>query len=227
MPNSDILDLGCGCGDSTALLSAETNPHTLQGITSHASQSNLSRQRFPNIQFIHADAVEYLASLPSDSIDRLFALDCVYHFPSSRLKFLQQSARVLRNNEKIALTDLIFGDNVTAIQRLFMRVVCFLSFAPYSNFRQKTDYYDDFVQAGFQDVSIQDISENVFPGLRDFIYRHRREMDMFEIGGKWMGYLLFAAILKWWLETGVVRFVVVHARKSYTSTTEEYVISST
>ncbi len=72
VPGFDILDVGCGCGDSTALL-AELKPRTLRGVTSHKSQSELSRQRFPHIEFIHIDAVEYITSLPEESVDRIFA----------------------------------------------------------------------------------------------------------------------------------------------------------
>ena len=208
----DILDVGSGCGDSTALL-AEMKPRTLRGVTSHKSQSALSQQRFPHIEFIRADAVEYITSLPEESVDRIFALDCVYHF-SSRSRFLQESARVFRENGRTAMTDLIVGDNITILQRLLMRIICLLTGSPYSNFKTKNEYHSDLVLAGFEDISFEDISRDVFPGLREFISRHRREMMKFEIGGKWTGYMVFARVLKWWWDTGVVRFVIVDARKA-------------
>ena len=211
IPGLEILDVGSGCGDSTALL-AETKPHALRGVTSHKLQSALSRQRFPHVQFVPADAVEYITSLPNESVDRIFALDCVYHF-SSRIRFLQESLRVVRDNGRIAMTDLILGDNITTFQRLLMRVICFLTGSPYSNFKTRKEYHNDFIQAGFEDISIEDISGYVFPGLQEFISHHRQEMARFEIGGKWSGYMVFARVLKWWWKTGVVRFVVVHARK--------------
>lgn len=211
IPGLDILDVGSGCGDSTALL-AETKPHTLRGVTSHKLQSALSRQRFPHVQFVPADAVEYVASLPNESVDRVFALDCVYHF-SSRIRFLQESLRVIRDNGRIAITDLILGDNITRFQRLLMRVICFITGSPYSNFKTRKEYHKDFTRAGFADISIEDISGYVFPGLQEFISHHRQEMARFGISGKWTGYMVFARVLKWWWKTGVVRFVVVHARK--------------
>ena len=208
----DILDVGSGCGDSTALL-AEMKPRTLRGVTSHPGQSALSRKRFPHIQYIRADAVDLITSLESESVDRIFALDCVYHF-SSRRRFLEGSANVLRKQGKIALTDLILGDNVTFLQRLLMRIICFLTDAPYSNFKVRREYQTDLVGAGFEDISVEDISADVFPGLQGFIARHRREMEEFNITGKWTGYRVFARVLKWWWESGTVRFVVVHAKKS-------------
>jgi cyclopropane fatty-acyl-phospholipid synthase-like methyltransferase len=156
--------------------------------------------------------VEYITSLPKENVDRIFALDCVYHF-SSRLRFLQESLRVIRDDGRIAMTDLILGDNITILQRLLMRVICFLTGSPYSNFKARKEYHNDFVQAGFEEISIEDISKHVFPGLHEFISHHNQEMARFEIGGKWTGYMVFARVLNWWWKMGVVRFVVVHARK--------------
>jgi SAM-dependent methyltransferase len=212
LPNLDILDLGCGCGDSTGLL-AEFKPHTLRGVSSETAQSQLSQQRFPHIKFIHSDAVEYITSLPNKSLDRIFALDCAYHFPS-RKNFLYQSCRVLRRDGRIAMTDLIFGDNISPLQRALTWVICLLTNAPYSNFKTEMEYYSDFLHAGYNDATIEDISRDVFPGLQEFISRHRKEMSRFGISGNWTGYLVFSRVLKWWSETGVVRFIVVHAQKS-------------
>lgn len=185
-------------------------PLTIKGVTSHPGQSALSRKRFPYVQFIHANAVEYVTSLEKGSVDRIFALDCVYHF-SSRQKFLEGCANGLRDDGRIVMTDLIFGDNITGFQRLLMRVVCVLTGASYSNFKIQKDYQQDFIRAGFDDISIQDISTDVFPGLQGFIGRHRKEMSIYEIAGSWTAYLVFARVLKWWWETGAVLFVFVQA----------------
>jgi hypothetical protein len=59
---------------------------------------------------------------------------------------------------------------------------------------------------------MQDISEDVFVGLAGFIGRHRGVMRGFGITGSWGGYLVFKRVLEWW-NSGVVRFVVVHAMR--------------
>ena len=210
-PDLDILDIGSGCGDSTHLLS-QLKPRTLRGVTSEPAQAAIARRRFPVVEFVHADAVEYVASLEDDSVDRIFALDCAYHF-SSRQRFLEQSARVLRSNGRIAMTDLVLGDNVSAFQRLLLRLITLLTGAPYSNFKNIEDYRSDFVNERFESVKIEDISKEVLPGLQSFIHRHRQEMKDFGISGKWTGYLVFAKVLSWWWRSKVVRFIVVKASK--------------
>jgi len=211
VPDLDILDIGSGCGDSTHLLS-QLKPKSLKGVTSEPTQAAIARRRFSEISFVHADAVEYVASLKDESVDRIFALDCAYHF-SSRKRFLEHSARVLCSNGRIAMTDLVLGDRVSWSQKLFMRLIAFLTGAPFSNFKGMEQYRSDFIQAGFDNVTIDDISEDVFPGLLEFIYRHRADMTRFGIEGRWTGYLVFAKVLRWWLASRVVRFVIVQAVK--------------
>lgn len=168
------------------------------------------------MEFINDDAVKHISSVQNGSVDRIFALDCIYHF-SSRSRFIKESIRVLARSGKIVLTDLLLGDNITTIQRILMHIICTLIGVPYSNFKIQKEYQDDFVQAGFEDIAIEDISGDVFPGLGEFIERHCGEMRRFEIGGKWSRFLVFGRVVGWWWETGAVRFVVVHARKPTTS----------
>ena len=208
-PNLDVLDIGSGCGDSTHLLSQQKT-RSLKGVTSSSSQVVIARRRFPGLEFIAADAVAYLMSLPDETVDLIFALDCAYHF-SSRKRFLQHCARVLRSNGRIAMTDLILGDNISLSQSLCMRFIALLTGAPYSNFKAMEEYRSDFIQAGFVNITIEDISENVFPGLQSFIHRHHEEMTRYDLNGKWTGYMVFAKVLTWWWTSKVVRFIAVKA----------------
>ena len=210
IPDKDILDIGSGCGESTALL-AEMKPRSLRGVTLEKSQYLLSRARFPGVEFINSEAGKFLAGLEPGSVDSIIALDCVYHFPL-RLRFLDQAARVLRPGGigKVALTDLILGDETTFLQRLLLRLICALTASGYGNFKTAEEYLREFKEAGFVDVELQDISEDVFLGLAGFIGRQRSVMKGFGIEGKWGGYLVFKRVLEWW-STGVVRFVVVWA----------------
>ena len=212
-PTLDILDIGSGCGDSTACLS-KYEPRTLTGVTGEDQQSEVSRQRFPHVTFIHADAVRYVKKLESESVDRVFALDCAYHF-SSRQRFQKEVARALRHDGKLVMTDLILADNVTPLDRIYMRIICSLTGSPFSNFTTLSAYHQHLRDVGFHDVQIEDISKDTFPGLERFIKRHDLEMGRYGITlawGKWNGYLAFGRILKWW-STGVVKFIVITAGK--------------
>lgn len=111
------------------------------------------------------------------------------------------------------MTDLVLSDHLSAFQTLCMRLVALLTGAPSSNFKVMEEYRSELIHAGFENMTIEDISEDVFLGLRKFIYQHRENMTQFGIGGKWMGYLVFARILRWWSESHVLSFVIVEGVK--------------
>ena len=186
-------------------------PRSLKGVTSERSQYTISRERFPEVDFAHADGVTYVGSLEDGSVDCIIALDCVYHF-SSRHEFLKHSQRILRPGGHLALTDLILGPQTTFTQRLLLRLICALTSSPFANFKTREEYLRDYRDAGFLDIEMEDISNDVFLGLAGFIGRHNRTMKGLGIGGRWGGYLLFKKVLEWW-STGVVRFVVVRATR--------------
>ena len=208
----DVLDIGCGCGDSTALLT-DFQPRSLRGITSEPSQCSIAKARFPRIEFLCADAVEYIASLTDGSVDRIVALDCMYHFHTRR-KFLRDACRALRDNGSITATDLVIDDKIYIFQRLLMRLICLLTGSPFCNFMTAQEYLENLSQAGFEGVEMDDISLHVFPGLSDFIVLHKRELGIYGISGKWIEYLVFARVLRWWRTSKVVKFVIVHANRS-------------
>lgn len=186
-------------------------PRSLKGVTSERSQYTISRERFPEVDFVHADAITYVSSLEEGTVDCIIGLDCVYHF-SLRYEFLKQSSRLVRPGGHLALTDLILGPNTTFSQRLLLRLICALTSSPFANFKPQKEYLQDYKEAGFKDIEMEDISEVVFLGLAGFLGRHRRLMKGLGIGGRWGGYLAFKKVLEWW-STGVVRFVVITAKK--------------
>lgn len=208
----DVLDIGCGCGDSTAVL-ADFQPRSLQGITSEQSQCSLAKKRFRRIEFLCADAVEHVAGLTDQSVDRIIALDCMYHF-YTRFSFLRDASRVLRDNGRMTATDLLLGDKLTIFERLLMRLICFLTVSPFCNFMTAREYAENLSQAGFEQLEIEDISRHVFPGLSEFIILHKRELGIYGISGKWIGYLVFARVLRWWWTSKAVKFVIVNAQRS-------------
>ena len=208
--DKDVLDLGSGCGDSTALL-REMKPRSVRGVTAEKSQFEVSKKRFPRLDFVNSDAITYLSLMEKETVDCIIALDCVYHF-SSRKQFLKHSFHTLRPGGHLALTDLILGNETTFLQRLLLRIICFLTSSPYANFKTQETYLKDYIAAGFVDLEAEDISDDVFLGLAGFIGRHRTTMTGFGIKASWGGYLGFRRVLEWWSK-GVVRFVVVHAEK--------------
>ncbi|KAL9933726.1 hypothetical protein V8E36_007384 [Tilletia maclaganii] len=128
-PHPNILDVGCGSGDSLLLLQRTRSPAVLHGVTSLSSHATFARKRLRSQAQIHkdedeshnvicSDVIPWIKQRPSSSsahmlslgpnptgYDAIFALDCAYHF-NDRLTFLQHAFQILRPGGSVALVDL-------------------------------------------------------------------------------------------------------------------------
>ncbi|KAJ5570449.1 uncharacterized protein N7459_009879 [Penicillium hispanicum] len=142
----------------------------------------------------------------------LLALDAVYHFRPSRLPILQYACSTL--HASFMAFDLILADGASWWDRLLLRLVCWVTGAPFSNFISQGDYVQMLVTAGYDPslVEMRDISGHVFSGLAGFLERRVSEARPF--GLKMRKYSAAKRVFGWWARSGVVRGVVVVARRS-------------
>lgn len=142
----------------------------------------------------------------------LLALDTMYHFRPSRLPILHYAQNTL--HASLMAFDLILADGVSWRERLLLRLVCWLTGSPYSNFISQREYVDLLVAAGYNSsqVEMRDISRHVFGGLADFL--GRRVEDARPFGVKLGKFRAARVVFRWWARSGIVRGVVVVARRS-------------
>lgn len=79
--SAPILDVGCGRGEFLELLRGA-------GLSARGvdiSLDNILRCQEKGLEVVHADALEYLASLPHESLGGIFACQFVEHLPVSHL----------------------------------------------------------------------------------------------------------------------------------------------
>lgn len=142
----------------------------------------------------------------------LLALDTMYHFRPSRLPIL----RFARNTLQASLMafDIILADEVSWRERLMLRFLCWLTGSPFSNFILQREYIDLLVAAGYDrsQIEIRDVSRHVFKGLADFLGRRVEEAGPFGI--KMGKFRAARVVFDWWANSGIVRGVVVVARRS-------------
>jgi SAM-dependent methyltransferase len=126
----------------------------------------------------------------------ILALDCAYHF-KTREQFLAQSIRCLEPGGSIALADMcIHSSSATPGLRILRRIYCVLFSIPLENLITSFGYERTMLEAGYQDVSIEDITLSVFPGFTAFLKSR---------GGGWW---LFAWIITAWWKICGARFVI-------------------
>ncbi|KAJ5570861.1 hypothetical protein N7535_004521 [Penicillium sp. DV-2018c] len=147
----------------------------------------------------------------TDTSTWLLALDTLYHFRPSRLPILRYACNTL--GASFMAFDLILCSSITWYDKILLRLVCWGTNAPFSNFISEKDYVDMLVEAGYDPalVEIRDISKYVFGGLAGFIERRVEEARPFGIGmGK---YLVARVAFAWWARGRVVKGVVVVAKR--------------
>lgn len=202
------------------------------GITLEPAQAELARQRIDNAQLetststaeiFCADAanpsswstnlqtsISNLTTQNQNETTWLLALDCMYHFRPSRLPLLRYAQSNL--GASLMAFDLTLADNVSFRDRLLLRLVCWVTGAPYENFISRAEYERLLVDAGYgaARIEVRDVSRHVFGGLSSFLKRRVEEGKPF--GLKMGKYRAARVVFDWWARSGIVRGMIVIAR---------------
>ncbi|OBZ82145.1 Erythromycin 3''-O-methyltransferase, partial [Choanephora cucurbitarum] len=98
-PNSSILDVGFGCGDSCLFL-AEHYQSKVKGITNEQSQLTVANKRIPDhlkeqIALILGSADDLSTYTSSEKHDAVLSIDSAYHF-NTRWDFLRNAFDCLK-----------------------------------------------------------------------------------------------------------------------------------
>ena len=213
-------DVGHGSGDSLLLQlthPATPRPKRLVGITSLASHHHRAFQRLQDTQIRNATARDievelylgnavYHASATSTSkhplhpdggeYSTILALDCAYHF-DTRHDFLSQSFEHLSRGGKIALADICFSNVPSPLVRYALGL---LGVMPTANIMTGQEYRRAMEKIGYIDVTLVDISDDVFPGFMHFLSKRGLLWKLF-VG-------LFGMLVK-----GGARYVLVTGQK--------------
>jgi SAM-dependent methyltransferase len=211
-----MLDVGFGTGESLLYILSSVGvaqPIRLTGLTDNASHCERARQRihsrFPDSEkgvcLVAADAIsngspDHPLSSPStfDSFDAIMALDCAYHF-NTRQRFLEQSFSRLNSGGRIALADICFSEaSLTTVRTRVTTSI--LRMMPISNRISVKEYRQGMEAAGYIDVTIENITNDVFPAFISFLK------------GQGMKWWLFAFIFQIYTSSGA-QYVVVSGRK--------------
>jgi len=211
-----VLDVGHGTGESLILHLSDPSiprPARLTGVTSLQSHYERSKARVErilsqadgsslstNVTLYYGDAV--FRSLATDHpldpssnsppFTSILALDCAYHFHTRR-DFLRQAFTRLSSGGRVALADICFSP--AALQRRWIALVT-AAVMPTANMVSPEKYVQDMQEIGFVDVTMEDVSEDVFPGFIGFLQ------------SRGIGWWIFGGIFRWYISLGV-RFVIV------------------
>lgn len=102
-----VLDVGCGCGGTTASVKRYLPHATITGINLSDNQLRRCRLNAPECSFVRMDAA-YLA-FPDNYFDCVFSVEAAFHF-HTRERFLREASRVLKSGGSLVLSDILFAN---------------------------------------------------------------------------------------------------------------------
>ena len=177
-----VLDLGCGSGASSrALLDAwsssggSVNDLSVTGVD--ASEGMVAQARGkawpPSVALVVSDAVDYLESLPSGSVDGVLAAYLLRNVPD-RARLVGEVARVLRPGGAIVIHDYSVAGNTRA--KVLWAAVCHGIIIPLAVVKRSDVPLHRYLYASVRDFdSVARICERLLSsGLVDVRHRSYR-----------------------------------------------------
>lgn len=173
--NGNILDVACGKGATTNYLLKYYQPENVVGINISREQLKICKGKLPDCEFFCMDATTL--EFDDGSFDNVICVEAAHHF-DTREKFLEEARRVLVDGGNLVMSDI--------------RTDRRNKHAPVANFTENlAEYRSVYQRAGFDDVKIVDVTEQVRGGLAD----HYLDFARLKFKNNEMGPQKFAKIL--------------------------------
>ena len=216
-PGDGVLDVGVGFAEQDFVLLDRFKVSHITGIDITPVHVDKGRDRVAkrglekqiDIRLGSATAMEF----PDASFDKVLALECAFHF-DTRDQFMREAFRVLKPGGTIALTDMLPTPGKKP--RLTTAFVRKYGHIPEANYYDREEYPRRLAAAGFGDVLVESIREDVFPGMANYSRQRiegKKKMDEVVVEVSEDDRAQCRGVEIWERGTGLTDYVIVSARK--------------
>ncbi len=216
-PSDRVLDVGVGFAEQDFVLLDRFKVSHITGIDITPVHVDKGRERVAkrglekqiDIRLGSATAMDF----PDASFEKVLALECAFHF-DTRDQFMREAFRVLKPRGTIALTDMLPNPGKkSSLTTVFGRKYGHI---PEANYYDREEYPRRLAAAGFGDVLVESIREDVYPAMAKYIWQRvqgKKKMDEVVVEVTEDDRAQCRGVSMWERSTGIADYVIVSARK--------------
>ncbi len=153
-----------------------------------------------------------LAKLDEDSCDKLLALDSVYHF-EDKVQFLANARKVIRPGGSLTLSDMVltrpYQDRREQKLVNLLARVCGIAI---EGLHPQQKYRELIREAGFSEIEIVDVSQDVLSGFCFWFNQHHSELSPLTRSRVWIRLRLLVWFIRWMQHQGLLEYHLISAK---------------
>ena len=213
---SEIMDLGFGCGDQLIFWHQKYGVSSISGVNTSQSQVGLAQKKLrqANINaFLHHYDHTAIQNQPDRSFSHLVAVDSAYFF-EGRDQWFKHAHRVLKPEGKLVMTDFVMPSQPTdLVQEFIMRSLLWLCGIPRDNVISLDTYKQQLSEASFQSIETEDISDPVLTGFAEWLPKYKQQYKGLQSLPIWQKYQTTGKILTWLRKHDLLRCYLITAQR--------------